>query len=100
MTADELADIVKGMAPVLKTYVAQQIAASVTAATTPLEARIKSLEAQPLPKYCGVYQAGADYLAGSLVTRSGGLWLATIDTHDTPGAGSAWRLIVKEGAAR
>jgi hypothetical protein len=96
MTADELAQIAHGFAPVVKKYVAEQIAA----ATGPLVERIKSLESQPLPKYCGVYQAGLDYIAGSLVTRSGGLWLATIDTKDTPGTGSSWRLIVKEGAAR
>jgi hypothetical protein len=96
MTADELAQIVNGFGPVVKKYVAQQIAD----ATTPLVERIKALEAQPLPKYCGVYQAGSDYVAGSLVTRSGGLWLALEDTNTTPGAGASWRLIVKEGAAR
>ncbi|MDQ3349843.1 MAG: hypothetical protein M3545_18000 [Acidobacteriota bacterium] len=66
-----------------------------------LEARLRELAAQPLPKYCGVFQDGASYVAGSLITRKGGLWLALEPTTETPGAGSTqWRLIVKEGAAR
>ncbi len=30
-----------------------------------LEARLRELAAQPLPKYCGVFQDGASYVAGS-----------------------------------
>jgi hypothetical protein len=37
---------------------------------------------------------------GNLVTRSGGLWLCTRDTHAQPGANhDHWRLIVKAGRA-
>jgi hypothetical protein len=51
-------------------------------------------------KYCGVHTAGTFYPEGSLTTRSGGLWHATTDMQDTPGAnGSAWVLVVKRGQA-
>ena len=96
MTADELAQIANGFAPVMKKFVAQQIAE----ATGPLVARIAALETQLAVKYCGTYRDGTDYVAGSLVTRSGALWLATADTHETPGTGSAsWKLVVKSGHA-
>ena len=69
-------------------------------AVAPLAARIASLESRPMVKYCGVHTEGTFYPAGSLATRSGGLWHATTDTQDTPGAdGSAWVLIVKRGQA-
>lgn len=34
-------------------------------------------------QYCGVYQDGRDYVAGSTVTHNGGLWRATPDTKST-----------------
>jgi hypothetical protein len=73
----------------------------VAARVKTLTADVAALKSQPLPKYAGVYVSGESYVAGSLVTRGGGLWLALSDTGETPGAGStAWRLVVKEGRAR
>lgn len=60
-----------------------------------LDARVKQLEARPLPKWMGTWEERS-YFEGNLVTRSGGLWLATKNTAATPGDESGeWRLIVK-----
>ena len=65
-----------------------------------LEEKVRALEAASLPTYAGVYEAGKSYRQGSMVSRSGGLWLAVEPTDRTPGAGlSGWKLIVKSGAA-
>ena len=37
---------------------------------------------------------------GSLITRSGALWLATRETAATPGRDDSWRLVVKSGRAQ
>lgn len=64
-----------------------------------LERRIAELEARPALKHMGVHTENRAYLEGSLVTRAGGLWLATAPTSDVPGNSRAWRLIVKQGRA-
>lgn len=69
-------------------------------AITELKQKVAQLEAAPLPKYCGIHRDGETYVAGSLVTRKGGLWLSTDTTMLAPGTGSTWRLIVKEGRAQ
>lgn len=50
-------------------------------------------------KYCGVYQAGATYDKGDLVTHNGSLWHANEAIGvQRPGDGSpAWSLSVKHG---
>jgi hypothetical protein len=50
-------------------------------------------------KWCGVYDASALYRQGSLVTRSGSLWICRRDSRgSTPGvAGGPWVLVVKNG---
>jgi hypothetical protein len=64
----------------------------------PLETRIAELEAKALLTFKGVWLAGT-YEAGSLVQRSGGLWLALRVTSEPPGNGStSWKLVVKRGA--
>lgn len=68
-----------------------------------LEQRCKVLEAKPSVEYCGVFQSAVRYSPGSIVTRSGGLWLCLADTvNHAPGApdtAAYWRLICKEGRA-
>jgi len=65
-----------------------------------LESRIATLEARPGLKWAGTHVAGAHYPESSIVTRSGGLWVATKATQRTPGTPEGidhWRLIVKGG---
>jgi hypothetical protein len=54
----------------------------------------------PVPVYCGVWQKGARYTRGDLVTFGGSVWHANTDpAPDTkPGDGSStWTLAVKRG---
>jgi hypothetical protein len=44
-------------------------------------ARIAALEARPELKYGGVFEQGASYQEGVLVTRSGSWWLRDITTR-------------------
>jgi hypothetical protein len=88
MTRKELDALVDGMSEAIKVSVFD-----------PLNARLKKLEAAPAVRYCGVWRADRTYSAGALVTRSGGLWLATCDTGQTPGDGGDFKLIVKSGSA-
>jgi len=65
-----------------------------------LEARLAALDARPELKYMGSHREDASYPANALVTRRGGLWLATEATDETPGDGpTPWKLIVKERGA-
>jgi hypothetical protein len=63
-----------------------------------LQRRVDAMEDKQI-KFCGVYQHGARYEAGSFVTRNGGLWYAQTNTCGTPGQSSDWTLAVKRGAA-
>lgn len=64
-----------------------------------LEKRIEELEQRPAsPTYEGTHTPGRKYSPGALVTKSGGLWLATAETIVEPGHHpQSWRLIVKSG---
>jgi len=64
-----------------------------------LEQRVAALELRPIPVYRGVHQEGKSYLANSLTTRAGGLWIALKATAAVPGTDASWRLIVKQGKA-
>lgn len=69
-----------------------------------IEVRLRTLEEQP-PKsvgieWHGVYEDGRQYETGTLVTRSGSLWLATRRTSGVPGTEAAWKLCVKNGGYR
>ena len=68
---------------------------------TALAERVAQLEQKAVGvKWAGVYEAGARYAEGQLVTRGGGLWLCASDTVLAPGTSegaSDWRLIVKRG---
>ena len=67
----------------------------------PVLARLNALERQPpSPHYEGVFQDGKSYARGSLTTKSGGLWLATVEgTTEVPGRSDEWKLVVKSGEA-
>ena len=56
-----------------------------------IEARLAALDAMALPHYEGIFESGKMCGQGSLVTRSGGLWLATANTDDTPGGATTAR---------
>jgi hypothetical protein len=54
--------------------------------------------AVPAVTWKGIHQADVAYLPGQLVTKSGGLWLATRETNATPGSNdSGWTLVCKAG---
>jgi hypothetical protein len=101
MTHKELAVFSKGLAPVLRDYVAQQMA--------PLETRIKDLEQRlrdaetKVMRFEGVWQREKTYGIGAAVVRSGSLWIALRPTCGTPGGPNEvdrdWQLAVKRGAA-
>ncbi len=66
------------------------------------EARIAELEKESMSgvaKYCGVHAEGHQYAKGALVTRSGSMWHAEIETTARPGTSDDWRLAVKRGRA-
>lgn len=51
-----------------------------------------------LPLYRDVYEEGASYLKGDMVTWAGSLWHCNADTSDKPGMGNKnWRLAAKRG---
>jgi hypothetical protein len=65
-----------------------------------LRAKVFQLEGKALPTYSGKHERGTKYIPGSLVTKAGGLWLATAETDETPGHGpTRWLLVVKRGGA-
>jgi hypothetical protein len=50
-----------------------------------------------LPRYVGVYVAGASYAAGDLATWAGSTWYCKAATAAKPGEAPAWQLMVKAG---
>ena len=90
-----IAAVATGSTSVLKRVIEQR-----DAQIASLTQRVTALEAQKLPTYAGAHKEGTAYASGSLVTRSGSLWLATAQTDETPGQGAtSWRLVVKRGDA-
>jgi hypothetical protein len=84
----------------LEERMATVVANAIKQAVAPLRDRIASLEARPVLKYGGVFEQGASYQEGVLVTRSGSLWLCLRETRATPGSDpEKWRLVVKSGGA-
>lgn len=100
MTHSDMTMLVRGMAPVLKDFVAGAIG--------PLQERIAILEQQlreteqQAVSFRGVWEAGKSYGRHSAVVRSGSLWIAMKATSATPGgsdpADRAWVLAVKKGS--
>jgi hypothetical protein len=61
--------------------IAEAVVDLIKTAVGPLVQRIVQLEQQPpSPRYEGIFEQGKAYARGSLVTRSGGLWLAVDHT--------------------
>lgn len=113
----------KGIAPVLKEFVAQEIAKASSPPKTAggmdaadvmlngfdaakgyidrgfaeMAARLEALEARPAVKYLGVYQQGKAYGAGNMVTDAGSVWHADRATMARPGSSDDWTLAVKRG---
>jgi hypothetical protein len=92
----------------LEQQLAEAVAAEIADAIRPLQQRIAALEGQVQTleqmkqlKYCGVFESGVWYRAGSAVTKSGGVWIALRDTNASPGdegiQSRAWQLAVKAG---
>lgn len=81
--------------------IAEVISQTVKTHTAPLIERLKALEDRPIgASYKGIFEDGATYRAGDLVTRSGALWLVVKDTCLSPAAlPTSWKLIVKSGQA-
>jgi hypothetical protein len=79
--------------------VAQHVAETVSAAVAPLIARLQKLEARPHGmSYEGVWRAGVQYEANSLVTASNALWHTArgAPADQKPGNGETqWKLIAK-----
>ena len=86
--------------PSFEEAVADAVVEAMKRAIKPLQDRIAKLEARPELKYGGVYAPNVTYNAGTLVTRSGSLWIALHETRATPGTDpEMWRLVVKSGGA-
>lgn len=64
-----------------------------------LRARLDMLEEQAL-NYRGIFERGAQYSSGDLVTFRSGLWHANATTKDTPGTSNNWRLMSKTLTAK
>ena len=77
---EKMADaVVAALKPVIGPLLARVAALegkSAPVARADFEARLKALEDRPALAYGGVFEQGITYRAGTLVTRSGSLWLA------------------------
>jgi hypothetical protein len=114
MNREQIASMMQAIAPILRGYVAEQIAKAinadvpiadqVAAATLPLECEVRELrqrlDAIPPPlDYRGVWAHGT-YQRNACCTWEGALWIAVRDTDAKPGEGAeacGWQLAVKRG---
>jgi hypothetical protein len=98
--SDAIVETVKSAADVLRDRIVilEQTVGGLNARLAAMESAFGELSSRPTVKYGGPWMPGA-YQPGTLITRTGGLWLCTSPTSDTPGQSSAWRLIVKKGQA-
>jgi hypothetical protein len=88
---DELASLMKGIAPVVRDFVDSKLA--------DLTARVKELEARPQVHDAGVHHAGVTYDEGAIVTFNGSAWICSI-AHVAKGNEidhQCFRLFVKSG---
>lgn len=91
MTRDDIAALMKGMAPVLREYLAEQLA--------PIAKRLDELETKGLA-YAGTWQRAQPYKRGNVVTHEGSAWVALkdVDEGSRPGGDlEGWQLMVKAG---
>src|SRR4030095_16703706 len=88
--SDDIAGLMKAIAPVVGDYVAKMI--------KPLANRISELENRPTLKYTGVFEIGRTYEPGNVATDRGAMWHCNSQTRQRPGdGGSDWTLCVKSG---
>jgi hypothetical protein len=96
VTIGFLIDLLKDIADATREHVAKAIDSRYRS----LEERVTALEQRPLSKWYGSHEPGRSYHECAMVTRAGGIWVATTETTETPGNGAtAWRLVVKSGQA-
>jgi len=85
--------LVKGIAPVLRDYVQQEL----EKLRVELGTRITELEARPTPEHVGKWQEGTLYKAQQMTQHDGSCWFALRMTDSKPGTSDAWRLVAKGG---
>lgn len=75
----------------------RQTLTAILAEHAKLAARTKALEERRLMSFEGAHDPAREYKAGSVVLRSGGVFVAMVATDEPPGSSSLWRQI---GAAK
>lgn len=90
VTRNDLREMMKGIAPVIKEYVQCEIA--------PIRKRLIEIETKGV-EYRGVYQRAISYQRGALVTHGGSMFCAIKDVTQgvVPGQSNDWQLCVKAG---
>jgi hypothetical protein len=97
MTADELAAVIAGIAPLFRDM-RDRVAALETRALVPGPPGPPGRDGVPGLEYRGVFLEGSTYAAGDLVTWAGSAWHCNDATTTKPGDGAkAWTLMVKRG---
>jgi hypothetical protein len=103
---NEIVDVIANVRDEMRDKIAaleSRLAANTLVSNTELLDRIEALEARPMMKYCGVYEAGRTYHEGEVITDHGCAWICvTKDTTIRPAFASdassrCWRLMVKAG---
>jgi hypothetical protein len=97
MTADELAAVIAGIAPVVR-ELRDRLATLEARAPEPGPPGPPGRDGAPGLEWCGVFLEGQSYDRGQLVTWAGSSWHCNEATTTKPGEGSkAWSLMVKRG---
>jgi hypothetical protein len=97
MTADDLAAVIAGIAPLIRD-VRERVAALETRALVPGPPGPAGADGAPGLEWRGVFADGQTYDRGQLVTWAGSTWHANETTTTKPGDGAkAWTLMVKRG---
>ena len=119
-TTAQYQEIVDGAAPVLKEYIAQEVAAGLTQrdidaltsgmapvireyvakALDPIGKRLDKLEARATMTFRGIWDDAETYQRGHVVTDGGSLWVCLDEAkRQRPGRSADWKLIAKAGSA-
>jgi hypothetical protein len=97
MTADDLAAVIAGIAPLIRD-VRERLVALETRALVPGPPGPAGADGAPGLEWRGVFADGQTYDRGQLVTWAGSTWHANETTTTKPGDGAkAWTLMVKRG---
>jgi hypothetical protein len=98
MTAEELAAVIDGIAPVIRDYVTRVLETRPPVPGPPGPPGQDGKDGTPGLLFRGVWLEGHDYEPGQLVTWAGAAWHCNEPTTTKPGDGSkAWTLMVKKG---